>query len=231
MSGGKNMFQGFTGKTIDFMWNLRFNNEKSWFDAHKDEYKAVLEKPMQELAREIFNSISAGHSELDLHLHLSRIYRDARRLHGKGPFKDHLWFSLRRQSEEWTEKPTFWFELSPESWSCGVGFYMAKASTMRKFRARIDRNPGPLEKLDHELARQKEFVLEGDDYARPKRDPGGPLSDWYNKKTFSLIHEEKVGEAVFSPDLAKRIKRGFEFLIPYYKYFVTLDGDPDPQDN
>ena len=32
------MFTGFSQHTIDFMWNLRFNNEKPWFEAHKDEY-------------------------------------------------------------------------------------------------------------------------------------------------------------------------------------------------
>jgi len=225
------MFQGFTEKTMDFMWNIRFNNEKSWFQAHKDEYKAVLETPMHELAQEIYSSFAANHGELDLHLHISRIYRDARRLHGNGPYKDHLWFSLRQNSEEWTDKPVFWFELAPDNWSYGMGYYCAKALTMQKFRARIDNNPNPITKLAHELDRQNEFVLEGDNYIRPKRDPDRPLSDWYNKKTFSLIHEEKASEAVFSPDLAKRIKQGFEFLVPYYKYFISLDGDPAPRNN
>ncbi|MFQ9918985.1 MAG: hypothetical protein ACLRWQ_24090 [Flavonifractor plautii] len=25
------MFQGFSGATVDFMWGIRFNNEKGWF--------------------------------------------------------------------------------------------------------------------------------------------------------------------------------------------------------
>ncbi|MGE4485308.1 MAG: DUF2461 domain-containing protein [Oscillospiraceae bacterium] len=223
------MFLGFTENTLDFMWNIRFNNEKSWFEAHKDEYKAVLEKPMHELAQEIYGGFSANHSELEMQLHISRIYRDARRLHGRGPFKDHLWFSLRQNSEVWTDKPSFWFELTPESWSYGMGYYCTKALTMQKFRARVDNNPEPLKRLDETLARQSEFVLDGDNYARPKRDPGSPLSDWYNKKNLCLIHEETVSEAVFSPELAERIKQGFAFLIPYYRYFITLDGDPAPR--
>jgi uncharacterized protein (TIGR02453 family) len=225
------MFQGFTDKTIDFMWNIRFNNEKSWFDAHKDEYKTMLEKPMHELAQDLYSGFSASQDDLNLRLHISRIYRDARRLHGNGPYKDHLWFTLRQYGEEWTDKPVFWFELAPENWSYGLGYYGAKALTMAKLRARIDSNPKSLTKLSRELDRQTEFTLDGDNYVRPKCDPGTPLSDWYNKKTFSLIHEEKISQAVFSPDLAKRIKQGFEFLIPYYQYFVTLDGDCDPRDH
>ena len=113
------MFQGFSDKTIDFMWSLRFNNERSWFEAHKDEYKAVLDEPMHELAREVYSGFAAKYKELDLRLHVSRIYRDARRLHGNGPFKDHLWFTLRQRDEEWTDKPVFWFELAPETWFYG----------------------------------------------------------------------------------------------------------------
>ena len=32
------MFQGFSQETIDFLWGIRFNNEKSWFEAHKEVY-------------------------------------------------------------------------------------------------------------------------------------------------------------------------------------------------
>ena len=29
------MFTGFTDETVDFMWGIRFNNERTWFEAHK----------------------------------------------------------------------------------------------------------------------------------------------------------------------------------------------------
>lgn len=222
------MFNGFTEQTIDFMWGIRLNNEKSWFEAHKDEYKAVLANPMSELADYVYGEFSAKHPQLSLKLHISRIYRDARRLHGNGPYKDHLWFTMRRCDDEWTDKPVFWFELAPESWSYGLGYYCAKASTMAKHRARIDSNPKPLEQLMRRLNKQDEFVLEGGCYAKPKGNPGSLLFDWYNKKTFSIIHGKELGQEAFSVALAQHILQGFEFLVPFYDYFVTLDSDPDP---
>ena len=33
------MFQGFSQETVDFMWGIRFNNERTWFMAHKEEYQ------------------------------------------------------------------------------------------------------------------------------------------------------------------------------------------------
>ena len=29
------MFTGFTDATVDFMWGIRFNNERPWFEDHK----------------------------------------------------------------------------------------------------------------------------------------------------------------------------------------------------
>lgn len=222
------MFQGFTQQTMDFMWNIRFNNERSWFEAHKEEYYAVLARPMNQLAQEVEEAFSDKFPKLNLNLHVSRIYRDARRLHGNGPYKDHLWFSLRSSAEDWTDSPVFWFELSPESWAYGLGYYCAKPLTMAKHRSRIDNSPKPLEKLARVLKKQDEFILEGDEYARPKGDPGALLRDWYNKKTFALIHEDNISEEVFSPELKNRLVEGFAFLKPFYDYFSTLPGDANP---
>lgn len=219
------MFQGFTKQTIDFLWNIRFNNNKSWFEDHKDEYNTVLKKPMKELAEETYNLFTSNHDDLSLGLHIARIYRDARRPNPHGPYKDRLWFTIRQHTEEWTDKPTFWFELAPESWCYGVGYYNARPQTMENLRARIDNEPKTMLFLNRELERQTEFVIEGSDYARPKCDPEKPLAVWYNKKSFSIIHEEKISEAVFSPDLVNRLSQGFTFLVPFFKYFLTLDED------
>ena len=32
------MFTGFTDATVDFLWGIRFNNERPWFEAHKETY-------------------------------------------------------------------------------------------------------------------------------------------------------------------------------------------------
>lgn len=219
------MFTGFTDKTIDFMWGIRMNNEKPWFEEHKADYKTQLEAPMKELGSEAFDAVSEKCGDLDIILKVSRIYRDMRRNHGKGPYKDHLWFCVRQPAEEWIDKPVFWFELMPEIWSYGLGYYCAKAQTMAKFRARIDNDPKPMEKLVKQFNKQSEFVLEGESYSKPKGDPGELLYDWYNMKNFSLIHEQPNGEEIFSADLSKRIAEGFLSLLPFYIYLNSIESD------
>ena len=36
------MFTGFTDAAVDFMWGIRFNNERPWFEAHKESYLKLL---------------------------------------------------------------------------------------------------------------------------------------------------------------------------------------------
>lgn len=129
------MFTGFTDETVDFMWGIRFNNERTWFEAHKDIYLTHFYQPMRELGDELYDYIAAKRPDLGLIRKVTRIYRDVRRLHGRGPYKESLWFSVEQPAEEWTAHPTFWFELMPEGWTCGMGYYMPKPVTMAKLRA------------------------------------------------------------------------------------------------
>ena len=116
------MFQGFSQEAVDFLWGIRFNNERGWFEARKEEYLTLVAGPMRELGEQVHAAVEEEFPKLGLNLHVSRIYRDARRLHGRGPYKDHLWFTLRRPKEEWVSQPAFYFELAPEYYSMGMGW-------------------------------------------------------------------------------------------------------------
>ena len=39
------MFTGYSGETLDFMWGIRFNNDRTWFNQHKEEYLQYLYQP------------------------------------------------------------------------------------------------------------------------------------------------------------------------------------------
>lgn len=225
------MFQGFSQETVDFMWGIRFNNEKSWFEANKEIYLRSFYTPMKELGAEVQQRLLERFPDSQLNLKISRIYRDARRLFGRGPYKDHLWLSLFRWDEgEEGARPVLWFELAPDGWSYGMGFWCAKAVVMEKHRARINRDHRPLLKLANRLNKQEEFVLQGPEYSKVKTAPHPTLTPWYTKKSLSLSHEEPLTEELYSHELVDRLVEGFTFLMPYYDYFSTLWADPNPRD-
>lgn len=225
------MFTGFTEETVDFMWGIRFNNERSWFEAHKETYLKSFYQPMRELGEELYEFVREQRPDYGLICKVSRIYRDARRLHGRGPYKESLWFTIEQPGEAWTDRPSFWFELMPDSWSYGMGYWVSKPVTMAKLRARIDRDPVTMEELTRKLNGQAEFVLDTTDYKKLRSPaPSESLEPWYRAKYFAIGHHEKLTEELFGRDIVERLKKGYTFLLPYYDYFVTLDGDRDPRE-
>ena len=76
-------------ETIDFLQRLSENNNKTWFDAHKDEYLAV-KKQFDEFAIDFMHGVEAFDSRvhgLQLRDITYRIYRDTRFSLDKRPYK------------------------------------------------------------------------------------------------------------------------------------------------
>ena len=212
------MFQGYSDATVDFLWGIRFNNDRSWFAQHKEEYLQHLYQPTQELGREVYDKFAQRFPKLPLILHVSRIYRDARRLHGRGPYKDHLWLSLQPEPGSSSHMPVFWFEVAPEGWSYGMGFWNATPTMMETFRRETAKNPAELETLARRLNKQDVFALQGREYARAKACPSELLQPWFNKKSIVLCCEQPWDDVVCSAALVDTLVDGFAFLEPYYRY-------------
>ena len=223
------MFQGFSQASIDFLWGISFNNERSWFQAHKQEFLDHVDTPMKELAAEVAARMGEKYPKLGLEVKVSRIYRDARRLFGRGPYKDHLWFTLRRPGSSEGATPCFYFEISPQCYSIGVGAYDSTPLTMAKLRARIDRDPKPLEKIVRKRNKRPEFQLYGQMYKRPKGDPGLLLFQWYNSKQVGVTAAFNCEGVLFTPELADQVVESFCCLEPLYSYLRELPGDPIPE--
>ena len=216
------MFQGYTQETVNFMWGIRFNNEREWFLAHKEDYQKHLLEPTRALGEQVYEGLRGMLPHEPLLLKVSRIYRDARRLHGRGPYKDHLWFCVRTGDKDWTGRPTFYFEIAPEYYSYGMGFWQARAELMELFRRDLQERPDEFGRLVRLFNRQREFVLTGDSYARSKGEVSDLLRPRFQKKSLSLSHELPLDEKIFRPELAEEILAGFKTLVPFYKYFAAL---------
>ena len=152
-------FQGYTQETVDFLWGIRFNNERGWFMDHKQDYQNHLLSPTRALAEQVYDAIHEGFPDEPFLLKMSRIYRDARRLHGQGPYKDHLWFCIRTGDQDWTGRPTFYFEIGPDYYSYGMGFWCPRPALMAAYRQGIDRHPEELSRLVRQFNKQDIFTL------------------------------------------------------------------------
>lgn len=216
------MFQGFTDQTIDFLWGVRFNNNREWMAEHKQAYQTDLLTPLKELAQEVYDAMLERYPDEHLCLHVARIYRDARRTHGKPPLKEELWFSIFGGGERRTEGPEYYFSVSPDGYSFGLGIWSALPATMARYRAQILAEPEKMTALAEAFNRQKVFALCGRDYVKSKGDVGALLQPWFQKRTVYFECARSYDDVVFSRKIVEELVEGFSFLMPYYRYFDGL---------
>ena len=210
------MFQGYPDHTVDFFWDIRFNNEREWFRAHKQEFQELVMTPTKALAGDLYDWFQQKYPQLQLNVHISRIYRDARRLFGRGPLNDHIWFSFQNAVENRSEAPCFWFEVSADGYSCGAGWWTPPAAAAR-LRRLIDNDPKRAEKILKELDAQKELTLTGPCYARPKGHADEAIGRLYNLRSVSVESARPYDALSASPELADWVKAHFASLVPLYQ--------------
>ena len=211
------MFTGFSDATADMFWDIRFNNDREWFHTQKARFDQTVMQPVKALSGDLFDWFSTQYPQLHLNLHISRIYRDARRLFGRGPLKDHIWFSFQNEVEGYAEAPCFWFEVGCEGYAYGLGYWMIPADAAR-YRREIDRDPAAMKRRIRRFDAQQTFHLEGDSYARAKGHADDALGAWYNKRWLGLTCRRAYDPLCTTPELLTLVRDGFEFLMPYYQF-------------
>jgi uncharacterized protein (TIGR02453 family) len=212
------VFQGFTPETGEYLWDLAFHNERPWFQANKERFLRVLKEPFDAMARSTLQEMERRHPDEIFQLHISRIYRDARRLYGRPPYNDHLWFTIWTGADK-HDNPAFWFEFSKSDYGYGTGLYEADSAHMAEYREYIAEHPEEVGALARKLNAQKTFRLDGEDFKRPKGHVSELLDPWYNKRWVGIGARFDLEGDAFSPDLPRIVADAFDFMMPYYRFF------------
>ena len=210
------MFTGFTPETIDFLWGIRMNNNREWFQEHKKQYTQTLYEPMKELGKELFEPFLEKPGNI---VKVSRIYRDAR-MHPPEPYKESLWICIRQDVEWWAENPCLYFEINPEGVDYGFFIWKPRTATMEDFRRHISAFPDEFLKViaDTEAATGQKISAEC--YKRPKPCDNPDLVPYFAwRGQIGCTRHEDFSEATFGPELGIRAAEYFRQLTPLYNYF------------
>ncbi len=215
------MFTGFSEKTGSFLWELAFHNERPWFQEHRQEFEDEVNTPFRALAADCLQRHGERFPDFEGRVHISRIYRDARRLFGRGPYKDHLWFSVK-SGRVVREGPDFWFLLEKAQYSYGLGFFAASPVQMDAFRRAVDANPARFLRIAKGVERHG-FSVDGPVYKRPKGRHEEPLIDsWYNRKWLSAEKNFDLGGDAFTEALPRLVTDAWAELMPLHDYLMEV---------
>ncbi len=218
------MFEGFSPETIDFLWGIRFNNNKTWFEANKQTYLDKLYRPMKELAAAVFEPFSAIDGMI---CKVSRIYRDARLPHyAEAPYKNTLWLCIRRENDSWSQNPALFFEIAPEGYTFGFGLIRPRADTMAALRSELAANPGPFLDMIRKIERETDVTVRGEAYYRKKPCPVPEIERFYNLKNIEAYRQYPPDTRLFSPSLADDVRRTLTALLPLNEYLLRFTHQP-----
>lgn len=220
-------FTGFTPETIDFLWELRMNNNKAWMEENRERYRTVLKEPFDALSAALTKKFLEKKNVPQMDFSISRINRDVRFSKDKSPYKARKWMVLKEpmtKAEQWKFRPVFYFEVMPEGYEYGMGFYEGRPVYMQAFRKKVDAAPDAFERLVKDTAKMKEFVLYGDSYKRPmgKGDYSPAVMDWYQRKSLGLTASREIDDLLFSPELVDFVVEGWEKLLPMYRFLREI---------
>ncbi|MBP3242701.1 MAG: DUF2461 domain-containing protein [Ruminococcus sp.] len=210
------MFSGFSRETFQFLLDIRNNNNKEFFEAHKQIYLDFVYEPMKALGEDI----SAPFADSGMIHKTGRIYRDA----GFPPFlhyRDNMYFYMLYPAMYWSKSPVLYFELSPEGADFGFRISKPEAAVMERFRADLAKSPEDFLKLMKKLKRAG-LEVGGEEYKRIKPGSTKDTEEYYRKKGLSVSMTVTDPEKLCSPDLAKTVIKVFRQVMPVNDMFHEL---------
>jgi len=220
-------FTGFSQQTLDFFKNILENNNKPWFEKNKSNYQKFVITPFKNLVSDL------GEMMLDIdpmfeikpavNKTISRIYRDTRFSKDKSLFRGNMWLTFKQPSKDWKVGPAFFFELFPDWYRFGMGFYQASRQTMDNFRSEIDENPGEFLEVISFARNNNFYTLHADKYKRLiENSHPEEFQDWYQSKSFYLSSDRGIDDIIFSPKLVEELIFGFIMLKPLYQFLMRV---------
>ena len=213
------MAAAFTPETIDFLWGIRMNNNRDWFQEHKSEYVQHLYEPMKELGQELFEPFRDRPGNI---VKVSRIYRDAR-MHPPEPYKESLWICIRQDVEYWAQNPCLYFEITPNGATYGFFFWQPPTAAMETFRKRIAAEPAPFLELIRKTEAAVGVPVTAQCYKRPKPTDNPDLAPFFAwRGGIGCCRDVAPGPELFDPNLKDTVRNFFRDLIPLYEYFCQL---------
>ncbi|NSL89196.1 DUF2461 domain-containing protein [Chitinophaga solisilvae] len=208
--------------TLKFLKSLRLNNNKVWFDEHREAYltaKTDFENMVQQLIDGMAKQDPAM-AGLQLKDCVFRIYKDVRFSKDKTPYKAHLAASFQSGGKKST-LAGYYFHLEPGGNSfAGGGLWMPPAPQLKKVRQEIDYNFEEFE----QIISGKEFIrhfgkIEGEAL---KTVPQGYQADnpaiAYLKLKSLLMSHPFTDDACVQPSLVRDILKSFSLMQPVIQF-------------
>jgi len=222
-SSGESAKRGGVSQNLQkFLRGLAKNNNRPWFDAHREQYEAArleFTSFVRELIERIaeFDPLVRG---VDVHSCLFRIHRDVRFSRDKTPYKAHFSAFIAKDGKK-SKYPGYYIHIEPGENMAAGGIYHPLPENLALLRAKAAEKGSSLKKILDEPVFKKAFPqLEGDRLKSPPRtySKEHPHADLLCMKDFIVV--SKIKDQDLSGNLMKTALSRFRLMLPFQKWLA-----------
>jgi len=210
--------------TLTFLKNLSKNNNKSWFDAHREAYdqsKADFESFVKRFSQS-YHLIDSDIEIMDAKKYIFRINRDIRFSKDKTPYKNNFGASFSKGGKK-SVFADYYMHIEPGKSFIGGGLWMPEPSALKKVRQELDYCWEEFNAIVTKPAFRKHFgeLYRGEGMQLSKIPHGyekdNPASSFLRLKHFVAMHPVK-DEDITSPTFLKKTTTTFKTLLPMIRF-------------
>ncbi|WP_121353817.1 DUF2461 domain-containing protein [Flavisolibacter nicotianae] len=211
-------------QTLKFLTQLKKNNNKPWFDAHRVQYEAAkidfsnfIQLVIDALQKS--DTTITGLSSRDC---LFRINRDIRFSKDKTPYKSNFGASIKRGGRK-SGFAGYYFHLEPGASFIGGGLWMPEAPALKNMRQEIDYNWEEFQAIIKEKNFKKTYadVYKAGEVSLTTMPKGyekdNPAADYLRLKSF-IAETSIADEELTKASLHKKTLAAFETLQPLLNF-------------
>ena len=214
----------FQPSTVSFLKELKKNNNKPWFDNHREKYLSA-KIDFENFIGKLLAATAAFDNdikELQVKNCTFRINRDIRFSKDKTPYKTNMGASLNRGGKK-SIFAGYYFHLEPGKSFLGGGLWMPPSPALKKVRQEIDYCFDEFKKIISSSAFKSQYpgleMNEGQMLVNvPKGyDKENPAVSFLKLKSF--VATKNIPDALLtSPTLTKEVALAFKALMPLIKF-------------
>jgi uncharacterized protein (TIGR02453 family) len=218
-----NGFPGFPPDCFEFLKDLRDNNQRDWFAAHKERYEQSVLEPALALIRCLERPLAKAAPLLRVEAKkmggsLMRIYKDTRFSKDKTPYKTNIGIQFRHQLGRDVHAPGVYLHIAPDECFLGVGTWRPPSDSLKKIREYIVHHESGWRKVLANKKFRESFSLYED---RLKSVPRGydkqhPLIDQLRQQSFlgtAPLSPAQIQSPELSALIPKLITAGKPFML------------------
>lgn len=217
----------FNASLFQFLLDLRFNNDREWFQANKKRYEAEVRDPMLRFIADVGPHLETVSKRFVADPRprggsLFRIHRDVRFSKDKSPYKTNVGAHFRHEVGRDVHAPGFYLHLEPGQVFIASGVWHPSGSALTKIRDAIVEHPKAWQQAISSQDFRAIGSLGGESLKRPPKgyEPDHPLIEDLKRKDF-IAHANFAEEQACAPDFMDVFTQTCQAFAPMTKFLTA----------